>query len=70
MASNFFCLRASSIKQRPRTHDHAARPYADPCTYIRTASVSPDELVDYIAQNGDTLPALAAHFNITVEEIM
>src|SRR5512145_2571640 len=29
----------------------------------------PGELVDYIAQNGDTLPALAARFNTTVEEI-
>lgn len=31
---------------------------------------SPGELVDYIAQNGDTLPALSARFNTTVEEIM
>lgn len=31
---------------------------------------SPGELVDYTAQNGDTLPALAARFNTTVEEIM
>ena len=30
---------------------------------------SPGELVDYIAQNGDTLPALAARFNTIVEEI-
>lgn len=30
----------------------------------------PGELVDYIAQNGDTLPALAARFNTTIEEIM
>src|SRR5512144_302246 len=30
----------------------------------------PGELVDYIAQNGDTLPALAARFNTTVAEIM
>ena len=30
----------------------------------------PGELVDYIAQSGDTLPALAARFNTTVEEIM
>jgi LasA protease len=29
----------------------------------------PGELVDYIAQNGDTLPALAARFNTTVDEI-
>jgi LasA protease len=30
---------------------------------------SPGELVDYIAQTGDTIPALAAHFNTTVSEI-
>jgi murein DD-endopeptidase MepM/ murein hydrolase activator NlpD len=30
---------------------------------------APGELVEYIAQNGDTLPALAARFNTTVEEI-
>ncbi len=30
----------------------------------------PGELVEYIAQSGDTLPALAARFNTTVEEIM
>lgn len=30
---------------------------------------SPGELVDYVAQAGDTLPALAVHFNTTVEEI-
>ena len=29
----------------------------------------PGELVDYTAQTGDTLPALAARFNTTVEEI-
>ena len=30
---------------------------------------APGELVDYTAQNGDTLPALAARFNTAVEEI-
>jgi murein DD-endopeptidase MepM/ murein hydrolase activator NlpD len=30
---------------------------------------NPGELVEYIAQNGDTLPALAARFNTTVAEI-
>lgn len=30
---------------------------------------APGELVDYIAQNGDTLPALAARFNTTIAEI-
>lgn len=30
---------------------------------------SPGELVDYMVQTGDTLPALARHFNTSVEEI-
>ncbi len=30
---------------------------------------SPGELVDYIAQTGDTLTSLASHFNTTVDEI-
>jgi hypothetical protein len=31
---------------------------------------SPGELVDYTAQTGDSLPALASHFNSTVDEIL
>ena len=31
---------------------------------------APGELVDYTAQTGDTLPALASRFNTTVEEIL
>lgn len=31
---------------------------------------TPGELVDYTAQTGDTLPALASHFNTTIEEII
>lgn len=30
----------------------------------------PGELVDYLAQSGDTLPAIAAHFNTSVAEIL
>jgi LasA protease len=30
---------------------------------------NPGQLVDYIAQTGDTLPSLAAHFNTTIAEI-
>ncbi|HEX9679885.1 MAG TPA: LysM domain-containing protein [Anaerolineales bacterium] len=30
----------------------------------------PGELVPYLAQSGDTLPAVAAHFNTTVDEIL
>lgn len=31
---------------------------------------TPGELVDYTAQSGDTLPALAARFNTTIDEIL
>ena len=31
---------------------------------------APGELFEYYAQSGDTLPALAAHFNTSVEEIL
>ena len=30
---------------------------------------APGQLVDYIAQSGDSLPALAAHFNTSIDEI-
>jgi LasA protease len=30
---------------------------------------NPGELVDYVAQTGDTLPALAVHFNTTIQQI-
>lgn len=51
-------------------------PATPPATAALTATPLPErpryapaELVDYLAQTGDTLPALAAHFNTTVEEI-
>jgi LasA protease len=31
---------------------------------------SPGQLVDYIAQSGDSLPAIASHFHTTVDEIL
>jgi LasA protease len=51
-------------------------PFPEPTEAISQASVRegrpeyrPGELVDYTAQTGDTLPALASHFNTSVEEI-
>ena len=41
-----------------------------PTPYPTRPAYTPAELVDYIAQTGDTLPALASHFNTTVPEIM
>ena len=38
--------------------------------YPTRPKYKPAELVDYIAQTGDTLPALAGHFNTSVEEIL
>lgn len=38
-------------------------------TPTQRPNYAPGELVDYIAQTGDTLPALAARFNTTVDEI-
>ena len=37
--------------------------------YAPRPHYSPGELVDYIAQTGDTLPGLAGHFNTTEKEI-
>jgi len=41
-----------------------------PSPYPTRPSYSPGELVDYVAQAGDTLPVLAIHFNTSVEEIL
>jgi LasA protease len=40
-----------------------------PTPFPTRPAYTPGQLVDYIAQTGDTLPALAAHFNTTVAEI-
>ncbi len=44
-------------------------PTALPAPTSGRPQYAPGELVDYIAQNGDTLPALAQRFNTSVEEI-
>lgn len=50
--------------------DGAATPQpAQPTRTPERPLYAPGELVDYVAQIGDTLPALAAHFNTTEEEI-
>ena len=46
----------------------AAPPEKTP--YATRPVYAPGELVDYIAQSGDTLPLLAARFNTTVDEIL
>ena len=42
---------------------------ASPTALPTRPEYDPGALVDYLAQTGDTLPALAAHFNTTVQEI-
>ena len=46
-----------------------ASPSVDATPLPVRPNYKPAELVDYIAQSGDTLPALAARFNTTVAEI-
>jgi LasA protease len=41
-----------------------------PTPFPTRPSYSPGELVDYVAQTGDTLPGLAARFNTSIEEIL
>ncbi len=45
-------------------------PAPSPIPFSPRPAYSPGELVDYVAQTGDTLPALAVHFNTSVEEIL
>ena len=45
-------------------------PTSVPAPTSERPKYKPGELVDYIAQNGDTLPALANRFNTTIAEIM
>lgn len=45
-------------------------PTSVPAPTSERPEYKPGELVDYIAQSGDTLPALASRFNTTIAEIM
>ncbi len=47
-----------------------AAPAPSPIPLPTRPAYRPGELVDYIAQTGDSLPGLAAHFNTTVAEIL
>ena len=54
---------ADNVPANPASDSPQATPSPERPIY------SPGELVDYIAQTGDTLPNLAVRFNTTVEEI-
>ncbi len=45
-------------------------PGASPTPLPTRPAYAPGTLVDYTAQTGDTLPAVAAHFNTTVQQIL
>jgi LasA protease len=47
----------------------ATQSVGKPITWIGRPEFAPGELVEYTAQTGDTLPALATRFNTTIEEI-
>lgn len=55
------------VQLDPPVSDSEPTPYVTPLPTRR--QYEPGELVDYIAQAGDTLPALASHFNTTITEI-
>jgi LasA protease len=54
----------------PLTAIQAAGAAATPTALPTRPNYKPGELVDYVAQTGDTIPALAAHFNTSTDQIM
>lgn len=70
------CLLAGCASPAPITGIEETAALATPSTSLPSPTplptrpaYEPGTLVDYIAQDGDTLPALAAHFNTTIQEI-
>jgi len=53
----------------PASSDDESDEIIEMTPYPTRPAYGPGELVDYVAQTGDTLPALAARFNTTVNEI-
>lgn len=70
------------LQETPQTQANKVTTNSPPMAKLETPQASPTpwydsrpryepgELVDYVAQAGDTLPFLAARFNTTVEEIL
>jgi LasA protease len=54
----------------PTAEVEIVEPQIGPTPLPTRTAFPPGELVDYSARTGDTLPALAAHFNTTVTEIL
>jgi len=65
------CGPSSIVQPTPQLSGHSAASIIDNPTAIPTRPFyKPGQLVDYIAQTGDTVPALASRFNTTIQEIM
>ena len=61
------CGSPAALQPTPQISGPGATPAQDAQTPIPTRpAYDPGQLVDYLAQSGDSLPALAAHFNTTV----
>ena len=63
------CLPQPLANVTPATPTATPSPAVSPTPLPTRPEYNPGELVDYIAQGGDTLPALAARFNTTIDEI-
>jgi len=64
------CLPAPSIDLEPAAPLAAAPATPTATDFPPRPEYEPGELVEYIAHSGDTLPALAARFNTTIEQIL
>jgi LasA protease len=65
------CGSSALIQATPQLSEPAAAPAQNTSTPIPTRPpFKPGELVDYIAQDGDTVSALASRFNTTAQNIM
>jgi LasA protease len=63
------CAPAIPAELRSAAGESISAPAANAAPASKRPNYRPGELVDYTAQSGDTLPALAARFNTTLEEI-
>lgn len=63
------CSEPSQSPQVPEEDPTTSTALPTP-TATSNVETIPGELVDYVVQSGDTLPAIAAHFNTTTDEIL
>ena len=64
------CAPSAAARSNTALTELAPTPASDVTPLPTRPNFKPGELVEYTAQSGDTLPALAARFNTTVEEIL